>query len=459
MPRKKKKTGKAYFVKTTNGVYPLSVLDSFEKISQDSTGSQQIKDYNKYLMQNGLVDVVYPGDAFLTLYESNTTFFACVNQTANDVAGLGWYLHLKPKKDKSEAEFQMATDFLSNINPEMKLRQLFKELLVDLGTIGYIGIEVTRDRSGKISKLYRVPAHTIRVHESKEKYCQLRNTKKVWFSALGADKISTNTGKKGGKPVAHEMVFYRNSYPKSDYYGVPNIICAIGDVVGLISSRDYNINFFTNYGVPTAIIVLSGEWSEEAEKNVEKFFRTEVKGVENAHRALVLSENEDCKVEIVPLDTEVKEASFQIFEQTRKENILTAYSMPPERIGVRIVGELGGNVAAEATKTYISGVVDPLQRDMEDIVNRILSELGVSHYEFKFKDVDIRDTKTVTEYLTRQVEHGIRSPNEARLELGLEPYAGGDQFYLLSTLLPVNGEILPATDEEINSLPESTDAD
>ena len=453
----KKRKGRAYFVKTSTGIYPLSVLEAFEKISKDSTGSQQLKDYNKYLAQNGLVDIVYPGDAFLALYESNTTFYACVNQIANDVAGIGWDLHLKPKKNKNEAEFKTATDFLDQINPDIKLRQLFKELMVDWGTIGYLGIEVVRNKAGKISRLYRVPAHTIRIHESKKKFCQLRDNKKIWFSLLGEGKISAKTGEEISKgKAANEMVFYKNFYPKSDYYGAPNIIAAVGDVVGLISSRDYNINFFTNYGVPTAIITLSGEWSADAERKIEQFFKTEVKGVENAHRALVLSENEDCKVDITPIDTEVKEASFQIFEQTRKENILTAYSMPPERVGVRIVGELGGNVAAEATKTYISGVVDPLQRDMEDILNRILSELGINSYEFKFCDVDIRDTETVTKYLTRQIEHGIRSPNEARREFGLEPYDGGDQFYVLSTLIPVGSETPPATNAEINS-PSETD--
>lgn len=435
MSEKKKRKGTARFVQTSKGVYPLSIMKAFEVDSNVS--SKQIKEDQDYMISNGLIEPVFPGDAFLALYESNPVYFACVQQIANDVAGLGWDLKLKANMKKNDEELRLAIEFLGNVNPEMPLRKLMKELLVDWGTIGYFGIEVVRDRSKKVKKLFRVPAHTIRVHKSKEKFCQVRGTKKVWFRRLGGKEISAVDGKRGGQKKANEMIYYKNPYPKSDYYGVPNIISAIGDVVGLISSRDYNINFFTNYGIPTAIITLSGEWSEDAEDKVAKFMSTEIKGVENAHKTLVLSESEECKIDVTPLDTEIKEGSFTVYEQSRKENILIAYSMPPERIGVRVVGELGGNVAEEATKTYISGVVDPLQLDMEDIINRLLKSLGVTSYYFKFKDVDIRDTKTLTDNLAKQVEHGILSPNEARNELGLEPYEGGDTYYTLSTLLPV----------------------
>lgn len=441
--------GKAMFVRTNKGIYPMSALDGFAitKTEYVSGDSKQLKQLNDFISQNGLIDPIYSGSAFLSLYESTPVFYACVQQIAKDVAGLGWTLNLEEGENKDDNQVKAAKDFLKNINPEMPLRMLFKELLIDWGTIGYFGIEIVRDKTDKISKAYRLPAHTLWMHESKKKFCQIRDEKKRWFRAFNAPKIRAEDGKEDTNGDATEVIYYKNPYPKSDYYGVPNIISAVGDVIGLISARDYNINFFSNYGIPTAIITLTGEWEEDAEEKIKKFLSSEVKGLENAHRSLVLSQTEECKVEVTPIDTNVKEGSFNIYERTRKENILISYSMPPERIGVRVTGELGGNVAQEATKVYVSGVVDPLQQDMEDIINLLLDSLEVNSYTFKFNDIDIRDTKVLTELLCKQVEHGIKSPNQARRILGDQPYEGGDRYYILSNLLPIDSVPLPGDDE------------
>jgi len=280
------------------------------------------------------------------------------------------------------------------------------------------------------------------VYESQEKYCQIRNNKKVWFKKFGLDKdISSKDGKEGTYDLetrASELIFYKNFYPKSDYYGVPNIIAAIGDVVGLISARDYNLSFFQNYGIPSAIIIISGEWEEESAENIKKFLDTEIKGTENAHRTLVIEPPEGGKFEHIPLATEVKEASFRLYRQDLKENVLMAYSMPPERIGIRIVGKLGGNVAEEATKIYVQSVIEPLQEDLEDIINEKL--LAYAIYKFKYNDIDIRKLESLVKRLGYKIERGMLTPNEARNELGRRPYPEGDKYYMASNLIET-GEI------------------
>ncbi len=231
------------------------------------------------------------------------------------------------------------------------------------------------------------------------------------------------------------MIYYLNYYPKSDYYGAPNIISAIGDVIGLIGLRDYNLAFFENYGVPSAIIVLEGDWDEGSDKKVEQFLSKEIKGNENAHRTLVVTQPDNCKFTYTPLGVDVKEGSFKLYEQGRKEDILVAYSMPPERVGIRIVGKLGGNVAEEANKIYVHGVVEPLQTDLEEIINDKLLDSEI--YKFKFKDIDLRDYDAEIERMNKRIEHGTMTPNESIVALGGKPYPGGDTYYMLSSLIEV----------------------
>ena len=261
--------------------------------------------------------------------------------------------------------------------------------------------------------------------------------KKVWFKKFGIEgDISSKDGKEGKytkKTRASELIYHKNIYPKSDYYGVPNAISAVGDIIGLIGLRDYNLAFFENYGVPTAIITLSGEWEEDSDLKVSDFLNKEIKGTDNAHRTLVITQPENCKFEYKPVGVEVKEGSFKLYEQARREDILIAYSMPPERIGIRIVGKLGGNVAAEATRTYVDGVVEPLQMDLEDLINDMLLQSEI--YEFKFTNIDLRDYDVEIKQMGFQIERGMLTPNEARNLLGRKPYTEGDKFYIMSSML------------------------
>lgn len=427
------------FVQTSKGVYPLSIL----KKAEVKQSSQQLKQVEKWMSVNDLVSPPYSPDMLLTLYESNSIFYRCVNQLAVDVAGLGWNLQLRKDRKEDKAELTRLQTFLQESNPvpsksEDALRTILRQLLVDWGSIGWFSLEVVRNNMGEVAEIYHVPAQTIRVHTSQKKYCQIRNNKKVWFKKFGLEgDISSKDGKEGNstpETKANELIYYRNFYPKSDYYGVPNAISAIGDILGLIGLRDYNLAFFDNYGVPSAIIILEGEWRDGSDKKVTEFLNKEIKGTENAHRTLVVTQPEHGTFTYKPLGIDkTKEGSFRLYEQARRDDILIAYSMPPERIGVRITGSLGGNVAEEATRIYVQGVVEPLQLDLEDIINRKLLQSEI--YEFKFKNIDIRDLDALIKRQHAQIEHSVLTPNEARNELGLKPYPGGDKFYMMSNLI------------------------
>lgn len=432
----KEKTQKGHvhaFVETSKGIFSYELLQKAETVGS----SKQLEATQKWMTLNDLVPPPYDPMSFLNLYEMNSVFWRCVNQLAIDVAGLGWSLQLKDDKKDSKSELDKLNEFLNRPNADDSFRAILKQLLIDWGTIGWFGLEVARNNKQDIAEIYHVPAHTLRVHKSKKRYCQIRNNKKAWFKKFGeTQNISVKTGKEiagRGRDKANELIYYKNYYPKSDFYGVSNIISAIGDIMGLIGLRDYNLNFFENYGVPASLIILEGEWDAGSAETLMDNLNKQIKGVSNAHRTLVVEQPDKCKIHYTRLSTEVKESSFKIYEKTRQEDILIAYSMPPERIGIRVVGKLGGNVAEEATKVYVQSVVEPLQLDLEEIINEQLLQSEI--YKFKFKDIDTRDIIALSDRLTKEIGVGIKTPNEARNELGLKPYAEGDKFYIAANLI------------------------
>ena len=254
--------------------------------------------------------------------------------------------------------------------------------------------------------------------------------------------FSAAKGKEGRHNLqyrANELIYYKNFYPKSDYYGVPNFISAVGDIMGLISVRDYNLNFFQNYGVPSAIIILKGPWETGSEKKVTRFLEDEIKGTENAHRTLTVTQPDGCTFDYTPLESEIKEGSFRLYQKNLQENVLIAYSMPPERVGVHFTGALGGNVAEEATKIYVQSVIEPLQEDLEDIINEkiLVQGLNCLNYKLKFNDIDTRDLDLLVGRLVAQIKVGIMTPNQACNILGRPEYDAGNKFYIESGLVEV----------------------
>jgi len=442
-----KKKGKVFITTKEGAILPYPTL---EKYSIEKR-SKQLKKERQWAEAEGLVSRPYDPDSFLTLYESNPIFFATVNQIAVDVAGLGWKLVPKEGKE-NENEKNKIDEFISNL--EEPLRRLFKSVLIDWGVIGYFGIEVTRNGKGEVDGLYHIPAYSLWAHSDKIRFCQKRGLKKVWFKKFGEERnFSSETGKEGQFDLetrANEIIFYKTHYPKNEYYGVPNILPAVGSVLSLIGIRDYNLSFFQNYGVPDYFVTLEGEWEEDSAKIIQNFLNTEIKGTENAHKTLVLQTPEGGTAKFEPLSVEVKEGSFRLYQQILREDILAAYSMPPYRLGIAVVGKLSGNVAQEATRTYIQSVVEPLQQDLEDIMNMIFEKgLDCNSYEFKFNDIDIRDIDAEVSRYNSLIERGVMTPNEARSLLGIgEPYPGGDSFYISGSLTEIGEAELEKRDRE-----------
>ena len=448
--------GRAFISTDRDFLLPFSELRKYE-IQKDS---KQIKEEKVWLEESGLASRPYPPESFLTLYESNSIFWATVKQIATDVAGLGWKLLLREGEKENDAEKKLLTDFFNKPSEDLSLRKTCERVIIDWGAIGYCGLEVTRNGANKVDGLHHVPAHTLWVHTDKEKFCQRRAMKKVWFKQFGLKKnFHLKTGEEGDyeeEKRANELIYLMNYYPRNDYYGVPNILPAVGSVIGLIGIRDYNLSFFTNYGVPAYLVTLTGEWDEDAEKVIKKHLNTEIKGSENAHRTLVLQvprdeEGQDGKIKFEPLSVDVKEGSFRVYQQVLREDILAAYSMPPYRIGINIVGKLGGSNIGESTVIYNQSVVEPLQEDLEDIFNGKIIEEGLECYTYKlkFNDMDLRDVDAEAKRNNEAIAYGKMTPNEARnLEDLGKSYPGGDRFFMGANLIEIGEADLEKRDKE-----------
>jgi len=443
--------GKVYYVKTTKGLFPLSSLLKAAS-NKKKVKTQQLRS-KRWLSERSLVPHPFSTTGLLYLEENSCYFDACVRQIAEDVVGQGWELKAKEGREgASKQDQERAIDFLTDPNEtDEDIGDIIKKAVIDWGSIGWWALETEKDPpiDGRLIGLWHLPAHTVWVHKSKDKYAQIREGERVWFSRYGSGlRISSKTGNeiKGSENIAHELIFQVEYYQRSDYYGRPNILSAIGSVIGLIGVRDFNLAFFENYGVPTQLIILKGRWSAAAARQITNFLDVEVRGTSNAHKTLVLKPPAEGEVEVKPLATEIKEASFRFYQKMLRDEILSAYRMPPYRIGIAETGSLGGSTAAEATKIYVSSIIEPLKRLTGRIItNKLIRDgLGVNDYTFEWKKLDTRDQDALVKRLQLQFMMGSVNPNEVRRELGREPRKDpeAEQYYVAANYVAIGSEEL-----------------
>ncbi|MCK4783331.1 MAG: phage portal protein [Desulfobacteraceae bacterium] len=455
----------SYILTTKGGLVPVSVMKAEEK-KEDKAKSTQLKEVATYIEQNDLIPLPFEADSLLFLKDNCSYFDACVKQIAKDVIGQGYTIELREGMKELPKEKERILNFIKNSGGDRD--ETFEETLergvVDWGCIGWWGWEVSRATTGKnkrqVNGLWHVPAQTIRVHKDHDKYCQVRGDKKVWFKRFGQkDEIDLHSGKTlteermqeekdnpedKDKKIerANEMLFYRNYYPQSDYYGAPNILPSVGSAIALIGVRDYNLAFFENYGVPAALIILKGRWDKASAKKICDFLDVEIKGSDNAHKTMAIHPSKDSEFIFEKLSMEVKEGSFDKYQKTLRDEILVVYKMPPYRIGIAEVGKLGGSTASEATRIYVASVVTPLEKAVERLVtDKLFVEgLGVKNYTFNLNELDVRDLDAIAKRDQLYFQMGALTPNQILKRQGKETYTEGDQYYVGSAFIPVGEE-------------------
>ena len=471
-PPKKRRRSKQFIVTTDKKVFPYSVLKLAKIAKSDINGeppkqdentefakdSNQSTEQGKATGANKLASKNYNPELFNWAYNNNVYMRRSVDQIASDVAGRGYTLPLTEGKPESQADLEKIGAFLEQPNWEDAIEDLWQKFLVDHGRLGCAGIEVVHNVKGEVAELWHMNASRIWRH--KDKKTGLFADKKefgpqnpVWFIAFGKvdaagnqiqiDKATGKAGEVEFKDRGNAIIFRRIYDPLNSYYGAPPVTAAMGDVVVAAGARDYNISFFFNFGMPSMLITLSGEWEDDIDADEEGMIeiikrQLEAMKGEGAHSSIVLQTPTDCELTVEKLNIEVKEGSFRLIKADVAEDVLVAYGMPPYRIGKAKTGALAGNVADEMLRTYISAVVEPGQLMIERMMNQVFAQgLGVENYTLKLKDLELWDEKAQADIASTLISNGLMTPNEWRRSHGMSEYVGGDEFVQQSTLIGI----------------------
>jgi capsid portal protein len=131
------------------------------------------------------------------------------------------------------------------------------------------------------------------------------------------------------------------------------------------------------------------EFSEEVENTIRGGFQ-QLKGVENAHKTMLLSvpfPKDEAEIKFEKLMVDLKDLPFDNLSQATREENLAAHGVPPRLVGIVTAGQLGGGSEMEGQMlSFIEMKVKPRMAYLENRVKLILRDQGLPE-EFRLKGI------------------------------------------------------------------------
>lgn len=363
------------------------------------------------------------------LYSRNVAHKACVDAKTANAVGLGWELKSKDDADPDKAaeQAQVLRDFLDLC--ARRDGKTFTELLTsarkDEEAVGWAAVEITRNPKGRIDGLFHIHAYTLRRRKDRDGWVQKVNGEYVYFRDYGR-KVEDTQDPDRFKD-ANEILVIGEDSPDSPFYPMPDIVPALGDVLGDESAQLYQVQFFKNNAVPRiAICVEGGQLDEDTKQYVLKYLAEGIRG--DAHKTLLLQAPangaSDVRIRIEKLTVGTNEdAHFMDYRRWCRDSVLMAHRVSPSK--VTIVEDANRSNTTDQDKTFKEQVLKPDQERYEARIQWILEdEFGQDlPVEFRFKEMDLEDEQRIAS--TRAVYMPAMTNNEVRELIDLPP-AGTD---------------------------------
>lgn len=390
----------------------------------------------------------YNFSALLYFFNNNTWHSRCCRLKAACTVGLGYDFQTRKGGINELKEREQLEDFFAELNTKDTFQEIMGRVMIDYESIGMGYLEVVRNFSGKISKVYHVPAYTMRMRADRDGFVQCRDTRYIFFKNYGDKTVYDIRGEVNPAALpnerATEIIQFSQYCPDSDFYGVPEWLPSMGAMLGSEKSSDFNIQFFENNAVPQfAVIVRKAKLGADTTKVIAEYFRKHIKG--KNHKTLVLEVPGEGELELQELGKENKDSSFRLYRLDNRDEVIAAHGVPPRMIGIISAGSLGGKGDAEGQKeSFLTQIIAPRQESLNYRFNRFIKENGLptKNYRFEFERLNAADDKVDSEIYECYIKVGVFSINDVRDKLGEEildvtKYPGASEYFLFTSSGPI----------------------
>jgi HK97 family phage portal protein len=262
-----------------------------------------------------------------------------------------------------------------------------------------------------------------------------------------------------GKQVVifSENMLHIKGFHSTGLVGMSLIKIGEQSIGSAVAKAQYTNSFFKNGAVPDYALMHPGKLDTQAQANLRREWEKQYGGSENAHKIGILVEGSDIKqIGISPEASQlVESATFSVQEVAR------VFNMPPHRL-MDLSNAALANIAQQGVE-YITYTIGPWQTNWsQQLEHDLYPKETRRQYRIVFDNTHfmMADPKQMTETLGMQVQKSLRTPNEARKILNLNPRDDGDALIAqlaMTTMERILAEAEAAMEALKNPEPEPTE--
>jgi HK97 family phage portal protein len=236
-----------------------------------------------------------------------------------------------------------------------------------------------------------------------------------------------SAGGKQHKFEPEDIIHFRSYNPFKDYVGIAPTEIMVNPVLMQYYIERWNINFFkTGATVPGALITDQKLDADYAKLLKEDYIKKHG-GVDKAWEPLILQQG----LKYEKLGSDLKDMGFEILFRVAREGKLAVFGVPPVVYG-DIEHANYANAKAQKRQFWELTII-PYLRLFESVINEIMiprfwpnDKLYVKHDLSVVEELQ-EDQLQRAQVAQIYVSRGIKTVNEERTDLGLEPVEWGDE--------------------------------
>lgn len=447
---------------------PAQGIRIFESFAADYSGGE-------------VIQPPYDLEILSMLPELSSMLPQCIDAMKQNIEGFGYDLIPRIKvKDKEallkriEEETEKIDEFIEDINFNIDLETLRKQLRQDYEALGNSYVEIIRNIKEEIAGLEYVQGVTMRLttmdkdyteydalkvdrktnkiekvkrEKRFRRYVQFKDEKTVFFKEINDPRdINRETGmvvteedseqaKTSDKEIkfATEMYHFRQHSSRSDY-GIPRWIGSTVAILGNRATEEVNYDYFDNKAIPPlAILVSGGSFAKNTVDDIKNYVEENIKGRKNFHKILILEAmpvkgsltdpSKPVKIEIKELG-QISEARFLAYLKDNDNRVRSSFRLPPIFVGLS--EDYSKATAKESRLIAEPQVFLPERRVFDNFMNKfIFPAIGITLLKFRSKAApynqaeewsEILETFSKTGLTAREIRKIINTITEVELE-------------------------------------------
>ena len=216
-----------------------------------------------------------------------------------------------------------------------------------------------------------------------------------------------------------EIAFFKlESDVNNEVNGMWLLYWIIYDWLSDLEALKTNYALYVNNSIPNSILLLNDDLTENELKIAKEQFLTQFQWSENAHKMLIGWWIKDIKtISITPRDME-----FINQRKMTTEKVSAVLGVPKSILWY--VDEVNYSNGREMKKEFLEWTIRPYEEDFENIINVLLDKFVpeiYKDYRLKCDWEQLEETQERYEWQRKDIDRGILTINEVRIDRWLEP--------------------------------------